>query len=221
MWTGDEAYPIYIPGSATLLKYKGRYFMVCTRHQLKQDENFADVCLMIPYEGGRTECITSGGARWIDGLNDGDHEQIVIFDFTQPCTDKPELKPMFFDFRRQHPDIRADKIVAFISFGYPTDHTKVDYENGQIRQAKMRVLSSLATPGTDDALHILDTIEPLDFDPDGMSGGPTFCLVMDGPEGFSVHLAGITVRGGKNTLMVIKAGAVQAMLNIVIRDRLP
>jgi hypothetical protein len=221
VWTDNDEYPIYIRGSATLLKYKGRYFLVCTRHQLDQTAKFENVCLMKAHGLGQTECITSGGARWFNSVEVGDHQQVVIFDFTEPCLDKAELKPMFFDFQGQHPDMPADKIVTFLTYGYPTDHGNFDYENGRIEQVRMQILSRFAPAGADTALHIIDPIANLDFDPDGISGGPTFCIVLDGHDGFSVHLAGITVRGSRTRLMVIKAGAVQAMLDTVIRDRAP
>lgn len=221
VWSGNENYPIYIPGSATLIRYKGRYFMICTRHQLKGTPNFEKVCLLLPYGEGQTQCITSGGVRWFDKINDGDDKEVVVFDFTEPCREIPELKRLFFDFRGQHQSILASKIVAFITFGYVTSLANFDYGNGKIEQVKARVLSSFAAPGFDDALHIIAPISPLEFDPDGMSGGPTFCVVQDRPGEFSAHFAGVTVRGSPTTLMLIKAGAVQAVLNTVIKDRLP
>jgi len=221
VWTGIDAFPIYVPGSATLLKYKLRYFMICTRHQLKDTPDFQDVCLLTPHADGGTKCITSGGARWFDQINEADHHQIVVFDFTEPCQDLPELKPLFFDFRQQHPDTLAESIVTFITYGYLTSHANVDYDSGKIEQVKGRVLSRFAAPGADDSLHIIEPIRPLDFDPDGMSGGPTFCVVQERHSEFTVHFAGVTVRGNRTKLILIKAGAIQAMLDTVIRDRLP
>lgn len=211
-------YPFYVPGSATLIRYKRRYFMICTRHQLENTPNFEDVCLLIPNSNGQTECITSGGARWFDNVNDSDHHQIVIFDFTEPCNSIPKLKPLFFDFRQQHPNILANRIVAFVTYGYLTSRCEFDYENGRLKQLKARVRSRFASPGADDSIHIIEPITPLDFNPDGMSGGPTFCIVQEHPGEFSVHFAGVTVRGGSTRLMLIKAGAVQAMLDFLLND---
>ena len=42
---------------------------------------------------------------------------------------------------------------------------------------------------------------------------------MDRQEELNAHFAGVTVRGGNARLMLIKAGAVQAMLDTVIRDK--
>lgn len=213
VWTGIEEFPIYVPGSATLLKYRGRYYMICTKHQLDQTSSWESVCLLMPGDPGQTKCITSGGVRWFDRSGDGDHQQIVAFDFTEPCKDIPGLRPMFFDFREQHPGIPENRIVAFITYGYPTSQADFNFDDRTIKQVRGRVLSRFAPQGSDDALHIIEPISPLEFDPDGMSGGPTFCVTIDGQRDFSAHFSGITVRGGRDRLMLIKAGAVQAMLD--------
>ena len=216
--TGDEMYPIYVPGSATLIRYQSRYFMICTRHQLAQT-NLEDVCLMLPNGPGQTQCITSGGARWFEHCDDGDHQQIVVLDFTEPCEAYPILKPMFFDFRDQHSDMPVDSIVAFITYGYLTQRSVFDYENSRIAQTKGRVLSRFAKPGSDDALHVIEPIEPISFDPDGMSGGPTFFISQERSGHLKAHFAGITIRAGRTRIMLIKAGAVQGMLNTIVRDK--
>lgn len=216
--TDIDGYPIYVPGSATLIRYKHRFFMVCTRHQLKDTPDLGSVCLLIPHSLGQTKCISSGGASWFDQYTDGDHQQIVIFDFTEPCRDIPELKSLFFDFRQQHSNMPAEKVVAFITYGYLTDEADFYYGNGNLQQVKARVLSKLAAAGADDALHVIAPISPLDFDPDGMSGGPSFCVIHEGCNEFSVHFAGVTVRASNKRIRLIKAGAIQATLDAIIRD---
>lgn len=215
VWTGMDGFPLYVPGSATLLKYRGNAYMICTRHQLAQTDDWASVCMLLPNGDGQIKCITSGGARWFDKIGDGEHQEIVAFDFTEPCKDLPELRPFFFDFRGQHPSMPAEKIVAFITYGYPTAQADFDFEAGSIKQARGRVLSHFSPPGSDDAVHIVQPNTPLEYDPDGMSGGPTFCVTMDRPGEFSAHFSGVTVRGNRNRLMLIKSGAIQAMLDSI------
>lgn len=216
IWTGIEEFPIYVPGSATLLSYRGRYYMICTKHQLAQTETWDAVCLLLSGGPGQTRCITSGGARWFDRSGDGDHQEIVAFDYTEPCEEIPELRPMFFDFRGQHSDMPAEQIAAFITYGYPTCQADFNFDERAVKQTRGRVLSRFAAPSSDDALHVIEPITPLGFDPDGMSGGPTFCITMDSPLEFSAHFSGVTVRGGRTRLMLIKAGAVQAMLDSLL-----
>ena len=213
VWTGIEEFPIYVPGSATLLKYKSRFYMICTKHQLSQTENLESVCLLTSGDADQTKCITSEGARWFDRSEDGDYQQIVAFEYTDACKRIPSLQSMFFDFRGEHPDIVVESIVAFITYGYPTSETDIDFEKRKIRQSRLRILSHFTRPGSDDSLHVIDPIRPLPFDPDGLSGGPTFCVTMERPGEYIAHFSGVTVRGGRSRLMLIKAGAVQAMLD--------
>ena len=208
--TGVDECPVSLPGSATLIRHGGRYFLVCTRHQLKNVGRLENVCIMIP-DGGRTRCITSGGGRWYEGVYDGEHHEIAVFDFSDPCADLPEMRRMFFDFRTQHPDVEASKVVALVAYGFPTAFTDYDYEHGRVNVHRRPVLCRFVGGDCDEAVHALAPTTPLDFDPDGMSGGPVFCILEE-HAGFSLHLAGITVTGGRDRLRVIKAGAIERVL---------
>lgn len=208
--SGMDAIPFSTPGSATTVRFRGRYFLVCTRHQLRGATGIENVCLMIP-DGGLTRCITSGGAAWFEGVYDGEQHEIAIFDFTEPCTEFPELRGLFFDFHEQHPTVPAEMIVGFVAYGYPTAFTNWDVEQGRVDLGKKRVACRFVGGGSDDAVHVLAPTTPLDFDPDGMSGGPVFCI-LDTGDGFALHLAGVTVTGGRERLRVIKTGAIQLLL---------
>lgn len=170
VWTGMDDFPLYVPGSATLLRYNKRCYMICTRHQLKQTDDWASVCMLLPNGQCQTKCITSGGARWFDKIGDGEHQDIVAFDFTEPARDLPELSPLFFPFQGEHPSIPASQIIAFITYGYPTSQADFDFEKGSIKQVRGRVLSHFSPPGSDDALHIIEPNTPVKFDPDGRAG---------------------------------------------------
>ncbi|MBS7546278.1 hypothetical protein [Ancylobacter oerskovii] len=173
---------------------------------------------MLP-NGKQSRCITSGGAIWWSAeINDGDHNQIVIFDFTGPCIELSDLRALFLDFRHQHPDVPADNVVALLAYGYPTKGRNYDADARHIELGQCFVLCRFIGGGSDDAVHVIAPLKPLSFDPDGMSGGAAFCLLHD-TEGFSIHLAGVIVRGGQHRLRLIKAGAVQMVLEEFIRSR--
>lgn len=218
IWSDMDAYPVYLPGSATLLRYKERCYLVCTRHQLRGSLK-ENVSIML-HEDGCTKCITSAGAAWwSDELNAGDHNEIAVFDFTQPCADIPALRPLFLDFRGQHSNAPVDQIVGIIVYGYPTDGKDYDPDGRSIALRKRAVLCHYRAEGADEAVHVVDPAQPLDFDPDGMSGGPGFCL-MHNEHGFTIHLAGIIVRASRGRLRLIKAGAIQMMLDGMLKRRM-
>lgn len=217
-WTGDEVYPLTIPGSATLIRYRDRYFMACTRHQLKLVNDLTGICLTVPHEG-KTKCITSGGFISFDYcMNEGDHHEIALFDFTEPANELPELRRLFFDFRGQHPSVPADRVVGAISYGYPFQGRQIDYEDGEMKLVKQKVLCRYAGQGTDDAVHIFEPVDPLTFDPDGMSGRPAFTVLFENGC-FTIHLAGINVRAGRERIRVIKAGALQMLMETLISKK--
>src|ERR1017187_2845888 len=63
----------------------------------------------------------------------------------------------------------------------------------------------------DPALLCLRTNEPLDFDPDGMSGGSAFVVqIVNGA--FHAHFAGIVVTGGRDRFHIIKVGHIHRFL---------
>ena len=218
-WTSFEQWPISIPGSATLIRYRGRYIMACTRHQLAGLSGTEDICVMLPNGPGQTRCITSGGTiSFQDEMRDGDHHEIALFDFTEPAMAEPDLKPMFLDFRRQHPSIPASEVVGVITYGYPIEGRNMDYDAGNLGLVKQKVVCRYEGQGADDAVHIIRPVVPLTFNPDGISGGPAFTIIM-AHAGFEIHLAGINVRGGRELIRVIKAGAVQLMMDRMISLR--
>lgn len=214
-WTEDSRFPVSIPGSATLLKYRKRYILACTRHQLKGLSNLRNICVILSPDH-KTRCITSGGYLiFHKDANEDDHTEIALFDFTAPATALPELKPMFFDLQRRHPHACAEDVVAVITYGYPTEKRNIDYDSGKFEVSKRVVVCTYEGEGRDVAVHILQPTAPINFVPDGMSGGPAF-VVLKTANGFSVYFAGMNVRGNESKMCVIKAGAIQIMMDRLI-----
>lgn len=214
--TGMSEFPIYIPGSATLIKYRGRYFMVCTRHQLgnTDEKEFEFVGLPISDLGEEGVFVTSSGAKWTKSqIHETDYHDLVGFDFTETCEAHPRLKSRFFEISSQHPNFREDWVVGVIAYGFPTKIVNYDYEARRINSGRLRVACKFsASQDVDPAVHALELLEPLDIDPDGMSGGPTFFVVMIGMQA-QLHMVGINVTGSVNALRVIKTGAVLTFLD--------
>lgn len=218
-WTGIEDYPVSMTGSASLIRYRGRSMMVTTRHQLKQAGDPEGICITLKDGPGRTRMISSGGVMLFNAdMTDGDHHDIVILDFTEPAQHEIDIRSMFLDFRGQHPDVPAEMVAGAVSYGYPLDSSHIDYAKADMRLGRVRVVCRYEGQGNDDALHIMKPVVPLNFNPNGMSGGPVFTVfIQDGR--FKIHLAGINARAGRDRFYVIKAGAIQMMMNAFIRAR--
>lgn len=84
VWNHDSEFKVSLLGSATPLKYKGRYFVLCTKHQIK-GLNPQDVCLL--RKDGST-AVTSNGVRvWERPTeqSETDAYDLAIFDFGEAC----------------------------------------------------------------------------------------------------------------------------------------
>jgi hypothetical protein len=62
----------------------------------------------------------------------------------------------------------------------------------------------------------LRTTEPIDFNPDGMSGGSAFVVQMvDGA--LRAYFAGLVVTGGRDRFHIIKVGHIHRFLKMLVQ----
>lgn len=98
VWTHDEIHKLQLVGSSLPVKYRGHYFLLCSKHQLIDVEP-EDVCIVYP-DGSNV--VTSSGVRVFEEMVRGgetDAYDIAAFDFTETLESHPTLKPQFFLFR--------------------------------------------------------------------------------------------------------------------------
>ncbi len=210
----DPVYRVSIPGSASLLQYRGSYFLVCCRHQLK-GVDFERVGLLSA-EG--SSLFTSAGVRHHLLRTESDFSDLIVFDFTEPCRDRPELRDRFFRFREIPPDgVNSDTIFVQVT-GFPSDDQKYELgEKNHLGSVKRRILCELAPPPADDALVRLRPFEPLQFDPDGLSGGSAYTVQMVAGQP-TAFFAGIVVRAGQTDIYVLKSGYIRSFLNAMVDE---
>lgn len=213
-WNDSDEFPISIPGSATLLKYRNHFFHICTRHQTKGFD-LQNVSIMLGY-GQNITCVTSSGARWYDQVYEEERHEILLSEYTEPCLKIQELRSKFFDFRGQLQTVQANSILVMVAFGYPSELQKISFaDNMKMQVAKQMILCDFEAEHSDPSTHVIKPRTPLNFNPDGLSGGPVFCILA-GKFGFELHFVGIIVRGTRERLQIIKAGAVQNLMNHLI-----
>ena len=127
--------------------------------------------------------------------------------------ERPELKPRFFDLKGgAPPDTPNVNILAMLLAGYPAaDQVYEVHENNHIGLARRHVVCLPDGQPQDEALLRVRAVRPLEVDPDGMSGGSAFVVLLDHGEP-KAYFAGIIVRGGREYFHILKAGYVIAFL---------
>jgi hypothetical protein len=213
VWNDDEIHKVSLVGSAVPIRFSGRYFLLCTNHQLR-GRQLSSVSLL-----GRDgqNIITSSGVRHFTNENSPHYLDLAAFEFTEPCEAQPDLKERFFDLREVPPDARNTDIVGAVVAGFPCEDQKYELEEkNHIGKFKRILLCHLDPSSYDPALLCLRTSEPLDFDPDGMSGGSAFVVQAVGGV-FRAYFAGLVVTGGQDRFHVIKVGHIYRFLSALVR----
>lgn len=212
IWNDDETYKVSLVGSAIPIKYSGRYFLLCTNHQLRGSPP-ENVSLLS--RDGKT-LITSSGIRQFSDERNPHYLDLAAFEFTEPCEAHQDLKERFFELRELPPDGPSSDFIFAIVAGFPCQDQKYELEEkNHIGKVKRIIVCQLDPSSYDPALLCLRTTEPLGFSPDGMSGGSAFVVqIVDGE--FCAYFAGLVVTGGKDRFHIIKVGLIQRFLRTLI-----
>ncbi|MDO8289943.1 MAG: hypothetical protein Q7T44_12060 [Parvibaculum sp.] len=213
VFTNVDGYEVQLIGSATGLHYRGTNFLVCTAHQVK-DSSAQDVGIVVPE---RSSYLSSAGFtrfRATDIVPPGDAEDLYVFDFTPQATSNRELVERFF--RLNSNDFLRDKddVVAYLAYGCPFVDQKYNIvdENHVGLVIRSMTCEPQAQPADLD-LGLCRLLSPMDFDPNGLSGGPVFATVLQDHE-VVLKFAGVINRSGNGLIYFIKAKAVQKLLDL-------
>ena len=207
----DEAFKLYLRGSATAVRYKGRDLLLTTQHQLRG----VDETQVAMLTDNGSHIITSGGRRGYTPHLDTDAFDLIAFDFTAPCGERPDLKSRFFDLHKGPPDVVNTQVLAMLLAGYPFALQLYELEDkNHLGLIRRNVTCLPHSQPSDEATLVVQAVQPLDIDPDGMSGGPAFIIQYesDGPR---AYFAGIIVRGGRELFTIVKVGFVLGFLRSV------
>ncbi|WP_162943919.1 MULTISPECIES: hypothetical protein [unclassified Rhizobium] len=206
-----EVFKVSLVGSATAIRYRGRQILLATQHQLRgRDETQV---AMLTDSG--SHIITSGGVRRYSPRSDTDAYDIVAFDFSEPCADRPELKKRFFELREGPPDVLNIHVLAILLSGFPSaDQIYNLHESNHLGLFRRNIVCLPGAQPNDEALLTVQASKPLDKLPDGMSGGSAFVVQLEDGRP-RAYFAGLIVRGGKDTFQILKVGYVLAFLNAV------
>jgi hypothetical protein len=208
VWNDHEAYKVSLVGSAVPIQFFGRYFLLCTNHQLRGCQ--LDRVSLLGRDG--INLVTSSGVRQFNDEANPFYLDLAAFEFTEPCQAYPDLKERFFNLREMPPDALNTDIVFAVVAGFPCKDQKYELEEKNHIGKFKRIVVCQPDPDTyDPALLCLRTNEPMDFDPDGMSGGSAFVVqIVNGV--FRAYFAGIVVTGGRDRFHIIKVGHIHRFL---------
>ncbi|MDH2354910.1 hypothetical protein QCM80_30210 [Bradyrhizobium sp. SSUT112] len=212
----DEAFKVSLVGSATAVCRSGREILLTTQHQLRGIE--PSQVAMLTDSG--SHIITSGGCRGFPPHPETDAHDVLAFDFTEPCKDRPELKKHFFDLSSVPPDVVLGDtdVVAMLLSGFPADDQNYDiYERNHLGLARRQVVCQPESQPSDNALLTVRVLRPLSKHPDGMSGGSAFVIRLEHGKPHA-YFAGIIVRGGTHSFTILRATVVCAFLDTVFRS---
>lgn len=212
----DETFKVSLIGSATAVCRGGRQILLTTQHQLRGVE--PTQVSMLTDSG--SHIITSGGYRGFLPHPQTDAHDIVAFDFTEPCKDRPELKKHFFDLSKVPPDVAVGDpaVIAMLLSGYPaTDQNYDVYENNHLGLVRRQVVCQPHAQPSDNALLTVRVVRPLERYPDGMSGGSAFVIRLERGRPHA-YFAGIIIRGGRDSFTIMRASVVRAFINTAFRS---
>lgn len=206
----DPVYRVSIIGSATAVRFRDRYILLCTNHQL--DGFDPERVAMLLDDGGLL--VTSGGYRSPRITAETDACDLAAFDFTEPVLAHPSLSSRFFNIREVPPPTAQADIIGFVLAGFPSTTQDYDLEaNNHLGTSRFRVLCLPDGFSNDPALIRLRATTTINVNPDGMSGGSVFVIqVVEGR--FHAYFAGIIARGGTEFFHVLDPGFVTNFLNI-------
>jgi hypothetical protein len=209
----DETFKVSLIGSATAVRWCGREILLTTQHQLRGIE--PSQVAMLTDTGSHV--VTSGGYRVYPPHPETDANDIVAFDFGEPCKDWPELRKHFFDLSKVPPEVSGSDVIAMLLSGCPAEDQTYDiHENNHLGLIRRNVVCQPHLQPSDDALLTLRVLRPLEKHPDGMSGGSAFVIRLEHGKPHA-YFAGIIVRGGRDSFTILKAGVVCAFLTTVFR----
>jgi len=153
--------------------------------------------------------------------NETDYTQLMAFDFTEPCAEVPTLRSRFFNLLAFPPAVPSNEVIFFLAAGFPSSDQNYRLAEANALDLVKRVvvcrLGAERRQPSDDALLEILPLAPLVFDPDGMSGGSVFVVLAE-PDGPAAYFGGLIMRGGRNSLQILKTGYIRRFLDLLVDD---
>jgi hypothetical protein len=193
--TDDDVYQFQHFGSATGIKYRGRYFVISTDHQRKLG---AVGQLGIVCDPGQS--VITPSRMWTietpQKIEREDNHDFVIYEFEPSNYPNRTLTSQFFEIGEDS-GVAASVGRITLNLGYPTRLQNVDYYNSEVDLLVVSNFVELVEKTNSEDVYTFRTVAEDRFFEDGMSGSPVFEVIRD--NSFRVKWLGIVVRGGEQS----------------------
>ena len=212
-YTHDETYEVQLIGSATGIEFGGRRILISTQHQIK-DCRPSDIGTL---RVTKNSYLSSSGIAFIKASKNSsskDEFDLCAFDYTPASKEDIALARKFFLLDEDSVLLDGDKPIAFLAYGYPFDHQKYNVcDRNHVGLVSKSITCRPIEGFSDEMLGSCRTLSNMDFDPNGLSGGPIFATILVGDE-IVLKFAGIINRAGNGFVHFIKAKAVARLLTL-------
>jgi hypothetical protein len=202
--TGSEDHPYSLRGSATGLRFQGRYLLFCCVHQIA-DRSPREV--VVPVDKRGRHLVSGTAFIRLNDLPEFEGEEILdvcAMHFDPTNYDGLHLARGFFDIKGG--DVwNGESETTFLVYGYPTSWRElgVDDVTGTLNDIKVKMTATAAKYAASSAsgVHALALERTGSYSSDGLSGGAVFHLGEDA-RGFYCGFAGIVLRGSDTSNII-------------------
>lgn len=211
-FTHMEGYEIQLIGSATGVEYRGNRILICTEHQVRGIPG-EDIGIIYPEKQIYISSAGYVGYKADEKPAESDAKDIRIFDFNEQAVQHPGLAARFFKLGQDDFLADDDNVLGYFAYGCPFADQNYDvFENNRVDTIIRSMVCEPEPQPSDEAVGACRTRSMMDFDPNGLSGGPVFATVLKDHQ-IALKFAGVINRAGNRIIQFVKAEAVRRLLD--------
>lgn len=207
---GFGKYNMTKAGSLTRLKQSSRYFALITHHQLSTQNYEYDQLTIHNPETQRL--VNSEMAIFeLESEKSEYNFDCVLFEFTKPVKAGMLSEHGWYDLTQELTEEKLSKPSGVIAIGYPSHRNEIDYETDQYSMAPNSVFGYESTSSLEYRL-AFDPEPEIEFDPQGMSGGPVFGISIENLEP-EVFFAGIITNASRKKFHFLSRNRISSLIS--------
>lgn len=193
----SEDFPHSFPGSSSLIRYRDKYMQFCCRHQIN---GFEIGNLGFQPRTARTSVVSPSSVHYVEEsefTSGSDLLDLAALEYVPSDYGISNLSAEFFEVEPDEvwPSRTTGNLIVA---GIPTGLVDLRYgDDAGLKASIVQFSATYEAASQSPFLHRIRTKEPLDFDADGVSGGPVFHIGADA-DGYFAGWAGMIIRGGQN-----------------------